>query len=95
MEIIADAAATLENEASPSDGDDDEDDGFDDGWDDPEPGFTIPGKLSPVQVELAKTVRIRRSHFPHLTPDLWSIPLVPPQLLADTECRTAHGSVLP
>ena len=56
-EIIADAATTLENEASPYDGDDDGD--FDDGWDDPELGFTMPGKLSPEQVELAKTVRIR------------------------------------
>ena len=56
-EIIADAAATLETEASPSDGDDDDD--FDDGWEDPELGFTMPGKLSPEQVELAKTVRIR------------------------------------
>ena len=90
-EIIADAAATLENEASPSDGDDD----FDDGWDDSELGFTMPGKLSPEQVELAKTVRIRRLHFPHLTPDLWSLPLFPSQLLVDTECRTAHVSALP
>ena len=94
-EIIADAAATLETEASPSDGDGDDDDDFDDGWDDPELGFTMPGKLSPEQVELAKTVRIRRLHFPHLTPDLWSLPLFPPQLLADTECRTAHVSALP
>ena len=94
-EIIADAAATLESEASPSDGDGDDDDDFDDGWDDPELGFTMPGKLSPEQVELAKTVRIRRLHFPHLTPDLWSLPLFPPQLLADTECRTAHVSALP
>ncbi len=94
--IIADAAATLENEASPSDGDDDDDDDddFDDGWDDPELGFTMPGKLSPEQVGLAKTVSIRRSHFPYLTL-IMVPPFFPPQLLADTECRTAHVSALP
>ena len=90
-EIIADAAATLENEASPSDSDDDD---SDDGWDDPELGFTMPGKLSPEQVGLAKTVRIRRSHFPYLTL-IMVPPFFPPQLLADTECRTAHVSALP
>ena len=57
-EIITDAATTLENEASSPDGDDDDDD-FDYGWDDSELGFTMPGKLSPEQVGLAKPVRIR------------------------------------
>jgi len=61
-EIIADAVETLEAEGSPSDGDDED---FDDGWDDPDLGLIMPGKLSPEQVELAKTVRIRCSHFPH------------------------------
>jgi len=56
-EIVADAAATLETEAfPPNDGDGDDDDEFDDGWDDPELGLTVPGKLSPEQVELAKNV---------------------------------------
>ena len=44
--------------ASSPDGDDDDDD-FDYGWDDSELGFTMPGKLSPEQVGLAKPVRIR------------------------------------
>ena len=71
-EIVADAAATLETEAFPSndgdddDDDDDDDDFFDDGWDDPELGLTVPGKLSLEQVELAKKVRRRSSHSPRL-----------------------------
>ena len=66
-EIVADAEATLETEAFPSnDGDDNDDDFFDDGWDDPELGFTVPGKRSPEQVELAKKVRPRSSHSPML-----------------------------
>jgi hypothetical protein len=67
-EIIADAAATLETEIS-SANDEDDGDYFDDGWDDPDLGLTMPGKLSPEQVELAKTVRIRCSHFPPLASD--------------------------
>lgn len=67
--IISDAAATLEIEAFPlADGDDDDND-FDDGWDDPELGFTMSGKLSPEQVELAKTVRAHSSHLPPPTSD--------------------------
>jgi hypothetical protein len=62
-EIIADAVETLEAEASPSGGDDDDEEDFDDGWDDPDLGLIVPGKLSPEQVALAKTVRIRCSHF--------------------------------
>ena len=90
-EIVADAAATLETEAFPSnDGDDDDDDDFfDDGWDDPELGLTVPGKLSPEQVELAKKVRPHSPHFSQL--DL----TVLPTLLADTKCRATHVSALP
>ncbi|KAI0302029.1 hypothetical protein BC826DRAFT_986712 [Russula brevipes] len=55
-DIIADAAATLESEASPADDADDEDEDFDDGWDDPELGLSMPGKLGPDQVELAKAI---------------------------------------
>ena len=90
-EIVADAAATLETEAFPSnDGDDDDDDDFfDDGWDDPELGLTVLGKLSPEQVELAKKVRRHSPHFSQL--DL----TVLPTLLADTKCRATHVSALP
>jgi hypothetical protein len=90
-EIVADAAATLETEAFPSnDGDDDDDDDFfDDGWDDPELGLIVPGKLSPEQVELAKKVRPHSPHFSQL--DL----TVLPTLLADTKCRATHVSALP
>ena len=89
-EIVADAAATLETEAFPSnDGDDDDDDDFfDDGWDDPELGLTVPGKLSPEQVELAKKVRPHSSYFSQL--DL----TVLPTLLADTRCRATDVSAL-
>jgi hypothetical protein len=66
-DIVADAAATLESEAFPSDDADDED--FDDGWDDPELGLSMPGKLGPDQVELAKAVRAH-SRFAFLAPDL-------------------------
>jgi hypothetical protein len=74
-EIIADAAAVLEIEASPPDSEGDDDD-FDDGWDDPDLGLTVPGKQSPEQVELAKTVRIRRSHFLHPASDYDDAPLL-------------------
>jgi hypothetical protein len=92
-EIIADAAATLETEISSADDEDDGDD-FNDDWDDPDLGLTMPGKLSPEQVELAKTVRIRGSHFPPLASDYSGALLPPYTLLSDTRCCRAHVSAL-
>ena len=77
-EIIADAAATLEIEVSLPDS---EDDG-DDGWDDPDLGLIVPGKLSPEQVELAKTVRIRYSHFPLPASDYGGAPFLSVNIVA-------------
>ena len=98
-EIIADAVETLEAEGSPSDVDDEDDEDFDDGWDDPDLGLIAPGKLSPEQVELAKTVRIRCariSNTPLTNAHLFSPrPNSPPTFLADIKCCTAHVSAFP
>jgi hypothetical protein len=45
------------------------DEDFEDGWDNPEPSLSMPGKLGPNQVELAKAVRTH-SCFAFPAPDL-------------------------